>query len=136
MVWGHGLLPELTGASATELSATDAWHSAATGDSESLRPLRSPVCTKVLTRIDGRANLAFRLVRLTEANGPPGLCTAARRRDRARPRRELGILLPLHGTVLIEMASAAPFVSSELTAPDVPEDQFRPNATFKPGLGG
>jgi hypothetical protein len=79
---------------------------------------------------------AFRLVRLAEANGPPGLCTAARRRDRARPRRELGILLPLHGTVLIEMASAAPFVSSELTAPDVPEDQFRPNATFKPGLGG
>ena len=47
----HGCSLELTGGSTTELSATDAWHMAVVGDSDSLHPSTSGVCIELLTRV-------------------------------------------------------------------------------------
>ena len=64
------------------------------------------VCIELLTRIvDAPTNPSVRLVQLAEANGLPSLRTGARRQDRALSGRELGILLPLHDTALIDMTS-------------------------------
>lgn len=52
-----------------------------------------------------RANESIRSACSTEANGLPSLRTGARRQDRALSGRELGILLPLHDTALIDMTS-------------------------------
>ena len=47
----HGCSLELTGGSITELSATDAWHMAVVGDSDSLHPSTRGVCMELLTRV-------------------------------------------------------------------------------------
>ncbi len=73
------------------------------------------VCIELLTRIvDAPTNPSVRLVQLAEANGLPSLRTGARRQDRALSGRELGILLPLHDTALIDMTSGRiiPLLSS------------------------
>ena len=57
------------------------------------------VCIELLTRVVGApTNPSVRLVL-------PSLRTGARRQDRALSGRELGILLPLHDTALIDMTS-------------------------------
>ena len=55
--------------------------------------------------LDAPTHPSVRLVQLADANGLPSLRTGARRQDRALSGRELGILLPLHDTALIEMTS-------------------------------